>query len=253
MGNQDMRYTIQRFQQLDSTNTAAARMAEDGAPGGTVVVAEEQSAGRGRHGRQWSSPPGTGLYLSVVLRPPQQQELWQFGFAVSLAVADAIGRVTGTDPRTKWPNDVLINGRKVCGILIEAKLDHSHTPTPPHSHTVVVGIGINVNTPGFPPDIASKATSLAIETGRTIDLGEVESALLDSLDARYEQLLCEGFQAILGSWRDIDCTVGREVSVEAPDGTVHGVAQGVNSGGDLIVRQADGSIAHVTAGDVMLR
>ena len=117
-----MNFTIHRFEKLASTNDTAANMAEDGAPEGTVVAAGEQTAGRGRHGRRWSSPEGEGLYLSVILRPEIPfDRLWQTAFLASLAAAEAVRQVSGLTPEIKWPNDVLLNGRKVCGILTETR------------------------------------------------------------------------------------------------------------------------------------
>jgi len=158
------------------------------APEGTVVIAGEQTAGKGRRGRKWSSPPGEGLYLSIVLRPQLPfHKLWQMAFVISLAACEAIRQVSGLDARIKWPNDILIEGRKVCGILIETR------------GYVVAGIGINVNNQSFPSDL--RATSIAIELGRTLPVSEMESALLDGIDARYSQFLSQGFPPILEAWK----------------------------------------------------
>ena len=189
-----MRYIVHRLDSVSSTNDVALQIAD--APEGTVIVAGEQTAGKGRRGRKWSSPPGEGLYLSIVLRPPlPYNKLWQMAFVVSLAACEAIRQVSGLDARIKWPNDILINGRKVCGILIETR-GHGDAGT---RGFVVVGIGINVNNQSFPPDL--DATSIALELGRTISMADVENALLRCLDARYEQFLGEGFSTILQAWK----------------------------------------------------
>jgi BirA family biotin operon repressor/biotin-[acetyl-CoA-carboxylase] ligase len=213
-----MDISIHRFDSLSSTNDAALQMAD--AHEGTVIIAGEQTAGKGRRGRKWSSPPAEGLYLSIVLRPSlPYDKLWQMAFVVSLAACEAIREVSGLDARIKLPNDILVGGRKVCGILIESKpLPHSHTPTPPYS-AVVIGIGINVNNQGFPPDL--NATSLAVELGRRISMADMENALLSSLDARYSQFLADGFPPILEAWKspelhneplgEVDLSSGRMV------------------------------------------
>jgi len=232
-----MNFAIHRFDSVASTNDVALQMAD--APEGTVIIAGEQTSGKGRRGRKWSSPPGEGLYLSIVLHPSlPYDKLWQMAFVVSLAACEAIREVSGLDARIKLPNDILINGRKVCGILIESKpLPHSHTPTPPYS-AVVVGIGINVNNQSFPPDL--NATSLAMELGRTISIADVENALLRCLDARYEQFLTDGFQPILELWKALDCTVGRQTTDHMFEGTGLEVAEN----GDLQIQSGrDASVA----------
>ena len=197
-----MRFTIHRFDSLSSTNDLALQMAD--APEGTVIIAGEQTAGKGRRGRKWSSPPGEGLYLSIILRPPLPfQEMQQMAFVISLAACEAIRQISGLDAKIKWPNDILVEGRKICGILIETR-GHGETETRRRGDAgtrgiVVVGIGINVNNQSFPPDL--NATSLALELGRTISMADVEAALLSCLKARYEQFLAEGFPAILEGWK----------------------------------------------------
>ncbi|HEY3298855.1 MAG TPA: biotin--[acetyl-CoA-carboxylase] ligase [Armatimonadota bacterium] len=243
-----MKFTFHRFEKIDSTSTAAARLAEAGAAEGTVVVASEQTAGRGRRGKHWSSPPGAGLYLSIILRPAKPySELWQLAFVAALAAADAVARITHLPARIKWPNDIHLNGRKVCGILIESKSSTSASERP-----VIIGIGINVNTDSFPPDLADKATSLLLETDTHYDISAVEDALLNALDEVYAQYLERGFPPILESWRKLDCTKGRQVSVITTEGTKTGVAEGVDSSGDLILEHDDGSRCTLSSGEVIL-
>jgi BirA family biotin operon repressor/biotin-[acetyl-CoA-carboxylase] ligase len=213
-------------------------MAEEGAPEGTVVVAREQTAGKGRHGRIRSSPPGSGLYLSVVLRPDLPfDQLWQTAFIASVAAAEAILEVSGLPARIKWPNDVLINGRKVCGILIEARKQPA----------AIVGIGINVNNTEFPPDIAQKATSIAIELGHPIALEAVEKSLL----SRLEERLADSFPSVFDAWKALNCTVGRHVVVNTADSVIEGTAVEVDQTGDLIVEH-EGIKTRITAGEVIL-
>lgn len=242
-----MIFSIHRYELLSSTNDFAARMAEDGAPEGTVVIADQQVAGRGRHGRHWSSPEGEGLYLSVILRPDLPfDQLWQIGFVAAAAAAQAIREVSGLTPQIKWPNDVLLNGRKVCGILVEARTEGALRP-------VIVGIGINVNSDRLPPEIADKATSIMRETGNPASVREVETALLEQLDALYSRYMADGFDPIFQIWQAFDCTPGRRVSVITSDAVIDGTAVEVDSNGDLIVRRDDGTTARVTAGEVILR
>ena len=242
-----MNPTIHRFDRLESTNDTAIRMAEDGVPEGTVVVALEQTSGRGRLGRTWSSPPGDGLYLSVILRPGVPfDQFWQMAFVAALAAAEAIRQVSGLTPEIKWPNDVLLNGRKVCGILVETR-EHGETGRP-----VIVGIGANLNNREFPPDIADKATSIMLETGQPVSPRQMEEALLSCLDRFYTEYLRDGFAPTLAQWKTLDCTAGRRVSVVTGAGVVEGTAQEVDSNGDLIVRRDDGTTARVTAGEVIL-
>jgi len=243
-----MQYSVHRFESVTSTNDLAARMAEEGAPEGTVVIADEQVHGRGRRGRQWVSPPGSGLYVSVVLRPhTPSSKFWQLAFVASLAVEEAIRRSARLNPMIKWPNDILVNGHKVSGILVEAR-----KPRISFEPVAVIGIGINVNTPEFPPELAETATSMAIETGRPVSVHTVERELLNALHTRYEQYQKEGFRSILDAWRARDCTVGRDVVVQTPEGTVVGTAVEVNTYGDLVVRVRGGELKEITAGEVLL-
>lgn len=220
-------------------------MADDGASEGTAVIADEQTSGRGRLGRRWTSPPGSGLYLSAVLRPPIPVEsAWQLSFVASVAVAEALRGSTGAAAQTKWPNDVLVNGRKVAGILIETCVASGGA--------VIVGIGVNVNAAEFPAKIAGTATSIALEMGEPASRPEIERAVLDAFASRYETWKAEGFPPILDAWRALDCTVGRDVEVRAPDMVVRGAAVEVNDSGGLVVRSGDGALIEVTAGDVLL-
>ena len=244
-----MNYTIHRYESVGSTNDIAIRMAGEGASEGTVVVAGEQMAGRGRHGRTWTSPPGCGLYLSIILRPERPwEQLWQTAFVASLATAEAIRHITGLRAQIKWPNDILINGRKVSGILIESRsVAGDDSPRP-----VVVGIGINVNTPSFPIELSHKATSLYLESGSQgmLDLSALETTLLEFIDVWYAQYIDEGFEPILEAWRDLDCTSGRRVDVHTSNGIVSGTAVMVNSGGDMVVECTDGRMESISAGEV---
>ena len=262
-------WVIRRFESVASTNDVAIRMADERAPEGTVVIAGEQTAGKGRLGRSWSSPAGEGLYLSAILRPDLPfDQVWQTGFVASVAAAEAIGEVSGLPAQIKWPNDILLSGRKVCGILVEARKSAASSQQPavspqsairnPKSQIpnlrcpIVVGIGVNVNNSSFPAEIAQKATSVALEVGHPIKLQKVEEAVLSRLHTRYTQHLSEGFAPILEAWKNLDCTIGRHVVVLADDGTVEGTAVGVDSSGDLVVEREDGVSVRLAAGEVTL-
>jgi len=246
---QSMEFIIHRFESVTSTNDVAARLADEGAPEGTVVVAREQTAGKGRHGRSWSSPAGEGLYLSLVLRPEVPFErVCELAFVTSVAAADAVKLVSGLPARIKWPNDVLLGDRKVCGILIEARRQSAVCGL----QSVVVGIGMNVNNQEFPPEISQTATSIALERGGSASLEEAEEKLLSCLGAWYGKYLREGFAPILREWRILDCTAGREVAVNTADGVVEGRAVEVDERGDLIVEREDGARTCIAAGEVNL-
>ena len=242
-------WVIHRSKSVTSTNDVAIQMAEEGAPEGTAVIASEQTAGRGRHGRGWSSPAGTGLYLSVILRPDLPfDQLWRMAFLTSVSVAEAIAQVSGLPARVKWPNDVLLGERKVCGILAEAKQPGASSQQP----VIILGIGINVNNQEFPPEIAQTATSIALELGCPTKVEHVETAVLAALDARYRQYLVEGFAPILEAWKGLDCTVGKHVVVNAAERVIEGTAVEIGMDGDLVVRHEDGTRIRVTAGEVIL-
>ena len=163
---------VHHFETLDSTNDLAKELAVQGAPEGTVVVAEAQTGGRGRLGREWDSPPGVGLYVSLVLRPMlPPMELPQITLTTAVAVVRAVRRVAGVAPGIKWPNDLLLNGKKLGGILTEMETESDRI------RHVVVGLGLNVNNPGFPPELAATATSLTLTAGRSVFPGESPAGL----------------------------------------------------------------------------
>lgn len=231
-----------------STNADAFRLAEEGAIEGTVVIADSQSGGKGRMGRVWSSPPGTNLYCSVVLRPtvmPYQAP--QLTFLSAVAVARAIEETTSLKPEIKWPNDVLIQGRKVAGLLNEMS---SETDV---INFVILGIGINLNMASsqFPGDLRTPATSLLLEQGRPVNRSQFAAAMLDALDRLYEIFLLHGFGPVREEWQQRCNANGREVSVS--DGgaeTLRGTFDGIDGDGAMLVRLAGGTIERILCGDV---
>ena len=219
------------FAEVSSTSDVALTLAERGAGEGRLVIANVQSAGRGRHGRAWASPAGAGLYLSAVLRPlPHAVPL--LTIAAGLAVAGGIEAATGLSPRLKWPNDIYIGDRKLAGMLAEAGADF-----------VILGIGINVLPAAYPPDIAARATSLEGELGRAVDRGLLLAECLVSLAARYEGLQRGEAAAIVDAWRQrAASTLGRTVRWDAAGRAREGVAENIDATGALIVRTSSGPV-----------
>jgi BirA family biotin operon repressor/biotin-[acetyl-CoA-carboxylase] ligase len=228
------------FPSIHSTNTHAMQQAEAGAPDGTVYFADEQTAGRGRGAHEWSSPPGSGLYVSVLLRPriPPADVLW-LSLAAGLAVRDAVLQVTSLACDLRWPNDLLLGKRKFCGILTELNAEVTRI------RHLVVGIGINVHQQQFPPELRDIATSLHIETGRAWPRMDLLTALLQSLHR--EVLALSDFsdahaakQSILDRLERASSWVrGKQVWVEEADG-FEGVTEGLDARGFLQVRTPQG-------------
>ena len=235
--------TIIRRDAVGSTNTEAARLAATGAPEGTCVVAREQTAGRGRFERQWVSPKDAGLYFSIVLRP--ELELKSFPLITlmaSLAVRDALEIAAGIRSDIKWPNDVLVNDRKLCGILAETV----------ESRTVILGIGINLRTNSIPAELADVATSIESITGKVPELERLLETLTDTLATRYEMLLSKnGDRVIVEEWqRASSYARGKHVRVSHVGEELHGITRGLESDGALRLETSDGRIEIIRAGDV---
>lgn len=227
-----------------STMDVARARATQGAAEGLVVVADEQTAGRGRLGRGWVAPAGVNLYVSLLVRPAVAA-LKRLGMVAPLAVADAVTAVSGLDVRFKWPNDVRVGERKLCGVLIEAELA-GELPA-----FAVVGIGLNVNLDLAQfPAIAGTATSIARELGRPVSREETLAALLNAFERRYD---CPDGEALRLAWRARLDTLGRTVDVAFAGRSEHGVAEDVDGEGSLLLRRADGSIVTLPSGEVTLR
>jgi BirA family transcriptional regulator, biotin operon repressor / biotin---[acetyl-CoA-carboxylase] ligase len=223
---------------VTSTQAMAFEMAEQGAADGTVVVADTQTAGRGRRGRVWHDAPGDSLLLSIVIRPRLSvADLPKLSLAAAVAVAEAIDLTTGLDARLKWPNDVLVNGRKLAGILLESRIVAEPI--------VVAGIGINLRQRTFPAELAETATAIDLEGGREVGREELLEAVLDAFDRWRTALEREGFAALRARWLALAETIGRAVTV----GDHAGVAVDLAEDGALVLRQASG-LRHVFAGEV---
>ena len=229
---------------VDSTNRMAKDLAHQGAPHGTLVVAESQTRGRGRLGRSWFSPKGENIYLSLILRPSiSVMEVTQLTFLVSVALTQVIREKLQLDALIKWPNDVYIRRRKVAGVLMEMEL-RDRRPL-----FLVAGVGLNVNTPadGFPPGISTRATSLMIEGKQKYLRPQLLAWIMEALEVWYERFQTGQREDILRYWREHNFTLGRPVKLQ---GGKEGWAIGVTPQGALLVRRPGGSILSLGAGDV---
>lgn len=244
-----MGQTIYFYEETDTTNNRARELALEGAPEGTLVVAEKQTAGRGRRGKVWESPLGTGIWMSLVLRPQiAPTEASVLTLLCGLATAEAIEAETSLSAGIKWPNDILINGKKAVGILTEMDCEMSEV------HFVIPGIGINVNTASFPPEIAEIATSLYLECGKTVSRRRLVHKVLERLEEHYETFLRTGsFAAMLEDYRKHCITLGKEVHVLGRE-PFFAEALDITPEGELLVRRADnGKEEVVFSGEVSIR
>lgn len=234
--------------EVDSTNDTARLLAQEGAPEGTLVIADYQRAGRGRLGRPWTAPAGSSLLLSVVFRPPlAPSQAQRLTMVCGLAVVEAVEAETRLRAALKWPNDVLIGDAKAGGILVEM------SSTGERVDFAIAGIGLNVNLDPaeLPGDLVMAATSLSREMGGKVARLRLLWALLEALEARYVALLQGGEPQ--GEWAGRLLTLGRRVSVSGAGRALEGVAEGVDADGALLVRCADGRLERILAGDVTLR
>lgn len=236
------------YPELNSTNIQAKLEAEKGASHGTLVVTDSQTAGRGRRGRTWESPGGTNLYFTLILRPeiqPQQASM------LTLVMADAVGRAieqeTGLQAGIKWPNDIVVNKKKVVGILTEMSLERDYI------QYVVVGVGINVGRQEFETELAKKATSLETEAGRTIKRGPLLARVMQEFEADYQLFLKAGdLTLLLDSYHKMLVNRNVQVQVLDPQGDYQGIARGITPKGELLVETEHG-IKQVYAGEVSVR
>lgn len=240
---------IEYFPETDSTNIQARRLAEEGAPSGTLAVADCQKAGKGRRGRSWVSPPGTGIWMSLVLRPdilPASASM--VTLVAGMAAAKGIRAVTGLDAGIKWPNDVVVRGRKVCGILTEMSTEEESI------RHVVVGMGINVNTEEFPEELLETATSLKLESGAQVKRSPVIAAVAEAFEDYYSRFLKTCDMGLLKEeYNEILVNRGRMVRVLEPGNEYQGKALGIGSDGSLLVEREDGKVGTVISGEVSVR
>lgn len=231
-----------------STNSDAFRLAEQGADEGTVVLADSQSSGKGRMGRVWSSPAGVNLYCSIILRPGgMPYEAPQLTFLSAVAVARAIEQASGLNPEIKWPNDVLINGKKVAGLLNEMSAETDGI------NFVILGIGVNLNMTieQFPADLRHPATSLLLETGRPISRAAFTAVMLNELDRLYGDFTSHGFAPVREEWQRRCNAHGRQLTVSDGGAEIaRGMFAGIDGSGALLVQETDGTINRILSGDV---
>ncbi len=237
--------TIVRFEQVASTNDLAREYALRGQPEGLVVTAEEQVAGRGRQGRRWLAPPGTSLQMSILLRPPlAASQVWRLTPLAALALTSVLRDELGLAPALKWPNDVLLNGKKCAGILVETSIENSGLAF------AIIGLGLNVNfSMRAYPELVDYATTVADELGRTVDREALEHALLERLDVYYARL--RAGQDLSLEWRQQLVTLGQSVRVANGPEVLEGIAEGVDADGALILRSGDTRV-RLYAGDVSI-
>ena len=239
--------TVHFARETDSTNLWIKRLAKEGAPEGTLALAEFQSAGRGRLGRSWEVPEGTSVMMSILLRPKfEPQYAPMLTLVMGMAVAKAVKKLS-FDVSIKWPNDVVVSHKKICGILTEmgvrdGKIDYA-----------VIGVGINVNIKEFPEEMADKATSLYLESGREFDRSQIPGLVMEAFEEYYEKFaatcdlsgLKEEYESILANYNQPVRVLAKE--------PYEGVARGITDGGELLVEKTDGTIVAVSAGEVSVR
>jgi len=247
--NQVIGNPIRVLPHTTSTNDEASRAALEGHPEGLVIFAESQSAGRGRMGRRWSSPAGRGLWFSVLLRPSlAPSECTQLTAASANALVRAIQSTTGITPEIKWPNDLLIKGKKIAGILTEMSAELEHV------RSVILGIGIDVNQTAseFPADIRGIATSLKLATGKSVSRADLAEAVLRELDREYARILAGQFTAVAEEWADHCTTLGKLATIEMGTRRVRGRAEALDENGALLLRTEHGRIERIIGGEVTL-
>ena len=240
---------VRVLQNTTSTNDEVSCAALEGHTEGLVIFAESQSAGRGRMGRRWSSPTGRGLWFSVLLRPSLAPgECTQLTAASANALVRAIQSTTGTTAEIKWPNDLLIKGKKIAGILTEMSAELEHV------RSVVLGIGIDVNQTAseFPADVRGIATSLKLATGKNVSRPDLAEAVLRDLDRQYARILAGNFAAVAEEWASHCSTLGKQTSIDMGTRRVRGRAEALDENGALLLRTEHGRIERIIGGEVTL-
>lgn len=236
------------FSVIDSSNDEAKKLAEQGAGHGTLVIAEQQTAGKGRRGRGFDSPAGTGIYMSLIIKDEiEPANASMLTLLTGLAIAEAISNVTGLKPQIKWPNDVILSGKKVCGILTEMSLQMDCI------NHIVIGAGINVQNESFPEEIAPVATSLFIESGKKTNRVELTAEILRRFESAYERFMrTQDLTYIMDDYNALLINRDRRVRVLDPKKPFEGTALQIDARGDLLV-MTDGEIRPVAAGEVSVR
>jgi len=245
-----MGHRVFSYQRVGSTNDVARQVARNGAAHGTLVVAEEQTAGRGRMGRSWNSPPGVSLLFSLVLRPQMApNRVFQLAICGALAVAEVVCQRTHLPVKVKWPNDVLIRGKKLAGVLTETQVDLAGF------RFVVLGVGININQApaDFPEDLQGQATSIRAELGRSVSRRHLLQDLLFKFEEIYGQFQDQGLPLFLDRWRQLSWVLNRKVTVQVGGKEFSGLAVDIDEMGALLLEEVSGKRRRFLAGDVSLR
>jgi BirA family biotin operon repressor/biotin-[acetyl-CoA-carboxylase] ligase len=234
------------FERLDSTNTYAKQLASEGCEEGAIVIAEDQYAGRGRQGRMWVAEAGTSLTFSILLKPTIAPEsIGILSLYAGLAITEAVMQQSGIRPACKWPNDILFDGKKFCGILSEAVFNNGMLAA------TIIGAGLNINQLEFPHEIRQSATSLALVNGHTYDRTILLAAILQQLEYWYKYVQSGHHNIILDRWRTHCPMIGQEIAVDQQGTIIRGIASGLADDGGLII-QSNGSKIKMFAGDVTI-
>ncbi|MBO8177461.1 MAG: biotin--[acetyl-CoA-carboxylase] ligase [Bacillus sp. (in: Bacteria)] len=242
--------TIYYEESVESTQKIAHRLSYEGYPEGTLVISEEQVAGRGRMTRSWYSPKYTGIWMSLILRPNlPPQKAPQFTLIAAVAISQAIEEISGIEAEIKWPNDILIRGKKVTGILTELQADADKI------HSIIIGMGINVNqsSTDFAADIKPIATSIAIEAKKKIPRAQLVRRILEKLEIYYDLYMEEGFRPIKLMWESRAVSIGKNIIARTINGTIEGKALGITDEGILQLEDAQGIIHHIYSADIEIK
>lgn len=240
---------IYYYEETGSTNIDAKRLGEEGAVHGTVVVADKQNAGRGRRGRAWESPAGKDIYFTILLRPEfPPDKVSGLTLVMALSVAEAVKGCCGQEAGIKWPNDVVLNGKKICGILTEMTMEMDYV------QHVVIGTGINVNLDKMPAEIEKTATSILMESGKETTRAELLQKVLERFEINYEIYERDlDLRNMMETYNGYLVNKDRQVRVLDPKGEFGGIARGINAGGELLVERPDGKTVEIYAGEVSVR
>ncbi len=238
------------YKKVDSTNDVAYGLAEKGVSEGAVILAEEQAKGKARHGRKWISPSKGGIYLSCVLRPAiAPNEIPKITLLAAVSVAKAVREVTGLNATIKWPNDILIDDDKVCGILTEMKAEQDTV------EFVIIGIGVNVNTPErlLPKGAASLREKLGkVHMGEDVNRIALTKKILEMLEKDYLRMKEKGFRTIIDEWKHMSAMLGARIKVALPNRTFEGQVHDIDENGALVVRLSSGVLERVSSGDITI-
>jgi BirA family transcriptional regulator, biotin operon repressor / biotin---[acetyl-CoA-carboxylase] ligase len=237
------------YDEVTSTNTVAKRLADEGNVEGTLVVSDKQNQGKGRRGRRWESPKGTGVFMTVILKPKMKPEYASMlTLVAALALNDAITELTGLEGKIKWPNDIVVNKKKVCGILTELSAEVDYI------NYIVVGIGINVSMRDFPEELADKATSLLLESGKSINRAQLIVRAMECFETYYEEFLkTQDLSGLKQTYTKSLINKDQEVKILAEEDSYIGIARGITNEGHLIVEKDNHELVEVYAGEVSVR